>query len=77
MQQSTNKNTEFNSQVFSFRSLKQTLQLLDCSKFYLYKLINKGILHPYYMEKDDNGDPTGKPYFKVEEISQVFFKAGK
>ncbi|WP_422358593.1 hypothetical protein [Reichenbachiella sp.] len=64
-------------QEFPFKSLKQTLELLDCSKFYLYKLIRKGILHPYYLEKNELDKPTGKPYFKQSEIAQVFFRASK
>ncbi len=59
---------------FPYASLRQTLVLLDCSKFYLYKLIKKSILHPYYLEKNDANQATGKPYFKKDEIANVFFK---
>lgn len=61
--------------MFPFKSLRQTLEILDCSKFYLYKLIRKEVLHAYYLEKDEDGEPTGKPYFKTDEIETVFFKA--
>ena len=48
---------------FSYSSLNQTMQLLDCSKFYLYKLIKKKVIYPYYLETDDIGNPTGKTIF--------------
>ncbi|MBV6655872.1 MAG: hypothetical protein KI786_19020 [Mameliella sp.] len=55
---------------FNFLSLKQTLATLDCSKFYLYSLIRKELIKPYYFEHDEEGKPKGKPYFKIEEIER-------
>lgn len=57
---------------FNFRSLRQTLEILDCSKFWLYKLLSKGIIKAYYLDKDDKGNPTGKPYFNLNEIRENF-----
>jgi hypothetical protein len=60
---------------FGYVSLRQALLLLDCSKFYIYKLIRKGILVPNYIERDDTQKPTGKPYFLISDIEAAFFKA--
>lgn len=57
-----------------FPSFRQTMELLDCSKFYLNKLIKKKVIKRYYIEKDESGKPTGKPYFNRQEIEQAFFK---
>jgi hypothetical protein len=57
-----------------FSSFRQTMELLDCSKFYLHKLIKKNVVKRYYLEKDECGNPTGKPYFNRIEIEQAFFK---
>ncbi len=59
---------------FPFASLRQTLLLLDCSKFYLYKIQKLGIINAYYLETNKAGKPTGKPYYKKDEIANVFFK---
>lgn len=60
---------------FHFKSLKDTLSILGCSKFYLYKLIHKGVIKQYYLEKDQEGKPTGKPYFNLKEVENNFFTA--
>lgn len=70
--------TKINSQNgFPYRSLNQTLEILNCSKTYLYKLCRQNIIHPHYLEKDTTGKPTGKPYFKLDEIENAFFKVSK
>jgi hypothetical protein len=61
---------------FPFKSLRQTLEILDCSKFYLYKLIKLKKITSYYLEKDENGKGIGKPYFNPAEIAKVLFKQG-
>jgi hypothetical protein len=55
---------------FPFRSYKQTLTILNCSKFYLEKLVNSGIIKKYYFEFKD-GKGCGKPYFKIQNISNA------
>ncbi|MCB0497245.1 MAG: hypothetical protein KDC79_13985 [Cyclobacteriaceae bacterium] len=72
-----NHGPKVNTLGFPFASLKQTLELLDCSKFYLYKLVRKKVLSTYYLEKNEKGQPTGKPYFKLEEIEKTFFTDSK
>ncbi len=62
---------------FPFRSLSQTLEILNCSKTYLYKLCRQNIINPHYLERDTTGKPTGKPYFKLDEIESAFFAASK
>lgn len=62
---------------FNYRSLRQTIKLLDCSKFYLYKLINTKVIHPYYFEFDKEGKPKGKPYFNIIEIMNNFSTPSK
>lgn len=62
---------------FPYASLRQTLVLLDCSKFYLYKLIRQGTLTPSYLERNKAGKPCGKPYFLKKSIQDKFFTATK
>jgi orotate phosphoribosyltransferase len=64
-------------QNFHFKSLRETLSILDCSKFYLYGLIKSGKISPYYFQKDKLGKPKGKPYFNLEEIAQSLSKVSK
>jgi hypothetical protein len=73
------QNQNFNSpqKEFPFRSLNQTLEILNCSRSYLYKLIHQNIIHPHYLERDKNGKPTGKPYFRIDEIQGAFFTVFK
>jgi hypothetical protein len=66
-----------NLQGFHFKSLRETLRVLDCSKFYLYRLIKEGKISPYYFEKDESGNPKGKPYFNLEEIADSLYKIEK
>ena len=68
------KDDQLDPQEFPFASLRQTLKMLDCSKFYLYKLIRKEVLFAYYLELNEEGGPTGKPYFNKQEIAKVFFR---
>ena len=60
-----------------YLSLNQTLALLDCSKFYLYKLVKKGILKQYRLEQDSSGRPVGKPYFSRKQINDSFRSGSK
>lgn len=69
---SLQKDEEIVEGIFNYRSLRQTIKLLDCSKFYLYKLINTKVIHPYYFEFDKEGKPKGKPYFNIIEIMNTF-----
>ena len=62
---------------FPFRSLSQTLEILNCSKTYLYKLCRQNIINPHYLETDAQGKPTGKPYFKLDEIEKAFFSVSR
>lgn len=62
---------------FSFVSLKQAMAKLDCSKFYINKLRRKKILKAHYLEMNDKGEPTGKPYFNLREIEKVLFLGGE
>lgn len=56
---------------FPFMSMRKTMELLDCSKFYLYKLIKEKVIRPYYFQSDSHGKPQGKPYFNTDEIASV------
>jgi len=47
-------------EVLPFLSLYQTLTALDCSRSFLYSLIDKGALKPRYVGK--------KPYFMAKDI---------
>ena len=46
-----------------FLSLRKTKEALDCSRSFVYGLINKGALKPKYIGK--------KPYFTVENILNI------
>lgn len=56
---------------FPFVSQKDVLQMMDISKFYLYKLQSRGIIKRYYLEKDSEGKPKGKPYYNKKEIADT------
>ena len=47
-------------EVLPFLSLHQTLTALDCSRSFLYSLIDKGALKPRHIGR--------KPYFLASEI---------
>ncbi|MEP0987510.1 hypothetical protein [Ekhidna sp.] len=58
---------------FPYRSYHQTLLILNCSKFYLEKLVRNGIVNKYYFEFK-NGKGCGKPYFLLSELSRALTK---
>jgi len=69
-----NTQEQINSQVhsqFKFRSLRRTLEILDCSKPFLYGLTRRNLIKAHYFEYDDKGKPKGKPYFNIDEIQEV------
>lgn len=77
MQRQNNQNELRQSSLlegFHFRSFSHTLMILNCSKFYLNKLRNSGIIDSYYFEFKKDGSPTGKPYFKIEDINNTLVK---
>ena len=76
-QGSLKKGGNFKKRFFKFRTLKQTIKLLDCSKSYFYKLIRKNIIHSYYFEFDESGKPKGKPYFNIKEIRNTLSSPSK
>jgi len=48
--------------TFSKLSFKATMAALDCSRSFVYSLIDKGILTPFYIEG------SRKPYFDLNQI---------
>ncbi len=56
---------------FRYCSYRQCMQMLDCSKTYIQKLLREGIVTAYYLEKKD-GKCSGKPYFNKQEIEEAF-----
>ena len=61
---------------FNYVSLNVTVQLLDCSREYLYSLVRKGILKIYHLDpnQDKNQRRKGKGYFKLNEIEDAFIE---
>ena len=53
---------------FGFLSFKKTEEALDASKFFIYSLVKKRIIEPYYFEFDENGKGKGKPYFRISDL---------
>jgi|GEM_PF-5743975 len=56
---------------FKFVSFRQCMMILDCSDFYLKKLIKEGIVKAYYLECKE-GKFSGKPYFNKLQIEEAF-----
>lgn len=65
---------EIKNPEFPYLSFNQALAALDCSKHYLYSLIKKEIITPYYFEYSNDSKPLGKPYFKISELANALIK---
>jgi hypothetical protein len=74
MIENINTSSDNERSIFPLTDTSDTLSALNCSKFYLYKLIRKNIIQRYYIEFDNDGKPKGKPYFNLREIAEKFTK---
>ncbi|MEP2024117.1 hypothetical protein [Reichenbachiella sp.] len=55
----------------AFLSTRQVLLLLDTSDFTLRTYVKDGLLKKYYLRKDKNGKPTGRPWYMKSEIAEL------
>ena len=61
---------------FPYRSYHHTLLILNCSKFFLEKLVRNGIVQKHYFEFKD-GKGCGKPYFLLSELTEALSAGAK
>ncbi|MEO9806670.1 MAG: hypothetical protein ABJF04_25645 [Reichenbachiella sp.] len=77
MNSTTKSRSDIPVTEFEYRSLAQVLELLGCSRSYLYKKIREKKITPYYMGVREDGTGEGKPYFDLIQIKELFQKAEK
>ena len=54
------ENLQNDTNTVPFLSLNQTIKALDCSRHFIYTLINEGKIKPKHINR--------KPYFMIEDI---------